>query len=76
MAAPTPKWRYLTQDEVDKLKDVQRRTYYDKSFAKEDGIKRAEDGSLCGVGKPVRIEAGSIEEFAKAFDEVFFNHEK
>jgi hypothetical protein len=33
---------------------------------------KAEDGSLCGIGRPIRIEAGSVEEFAKAFDEAFF----
>lgn len=67
-----PRWRYLTPDEIESMKDVQRRTFHDRTFAREDGIAQAEDGSLCGVGRPVRIEAGSIEEFAKAFDEAFF----
>jgi hypothetical protein len=63
-------WRYLNQEEVTRLKDMQRRTF-DETSAKEDGLKLATDGSLQSLGRAVRIESGSIEDFARVLDEAF-----
>jgi len=64
------RWRVLTPEELARLKDLQRRTF-DAASAKEDGLRLSPDGSLCAKGRAVRIEAGTVEEFAKALEEAF-----
>lgn len=63
-------WRFLTQEEITRLKDIQRRTF-DRTSAKEDGLQLSPDASLESVGRAVHIESGNIEEFARVLDEAF-----
>jgi len=69
------RWRELTPEELVRLQDIQRRTY-DPASAEEDGLRLNPDGTLATIRRAVRIEAGTVEEFAKALDEAFPPYDK
>lgn len=64
------RWRELEASEIIFLKALQRGAF-DSVDAENDGIKLSDDGSLVHIGKPVYIDAGSVEEFAEALTEAF-----